>query len=173
MKSSEISAILQNCADCDLFKTVCVCPFDCLPTYVQVHERPALFVVNCDPSYLPGSHWTVIYIPHRDYFNHRPPFFFDPLGSHPAFYSNTIHKFLKRHALKSYGQVYHWNSQQIQPENSNSCGYYCTYFALELSASMLNPQSLVEYMFSLSEDLIVFFVLMKWTNVLFSIQHVV
>ena len=87
-------------------------PIDKLPMFIH----PAKFyIINSDPSFLPGRHWMNIFSPYGSH-----PEFFDSLGRAPSFYSDAIPKFL--------GKKYVYNSIRLQPPNSSTCGLYCLYY---------------------------------------------
>ena len=56
-----------------------VLAFDQLPR--QIDSLPRLFIVNTDPSSLPGRHWVVIYFPNEECKEIAE--YFDPLGNEP------------------------------------------------------------------------------------------
>ncbi len=155
MKSSQIRAILRQHASSATFQTVQVCASNELPRIVQEWQKPALFIVNTDPNYRDGSHWvaTVLFKRCNESLVHT--YFFDPLGFPPSEYDKSLTRFL--HANSSPVSRAH-NSLNIQPFESASCGYYCTYFALTLTQHALNPFSTVYAMFNLNECNIVTYV---------------
>ena len=80
------------------------------------------FVINTDSKQ--GEHWTAVFIDVN-----KNVFFFDPLGTQLL---NT--KILEK--LKSLGvKKYVFSTRQIQPINSEGCGFYCIAFILALSHS--------------------------------------
>ena len=54
-----------------------VCASDAIPIHVK--KRPLLYIVNTDPSYIPGEHWVVIYIGEDGSVE-----YFDPLPEVPS-----------------------------------------------------------------------------------------
>lgn len=77
------------------------------------------YIINTDPSYLPGKHWVVVYFP-KDSSGE----FFDSLGRSPASYSHYILDFLIENSSKEF--IY--NTQVLQPSRSSTCGMYCLFF---------------------------------------------
>jgi hypothetical protein len=74
---------------------------------------PAAFVINTDPSYMPGMHWVAVY------FNKQGKCsYFDSYGLAP--FVNSIKAFL--------GKEYQFNNLHIQSDDSNVCGHYCILF---------------------------------------------
>lgn len=97
----------------DQFKGVYA--IDLLPRYIL--QKPAGIVINLDPSWLTGSHWTALFIP-----EYGPSIYFDSFGNRPP---ETVLSFSKRHN-KNYGLTY--NSNIYQGDLSIKCGYYCILF---------------------------------------------
>ena len=113
MDSVQIDALLQKDRRTrDIFRGVY--PSD------KLSESPVngLYIVNLDPSHLPGSHWVAIYV--RDQFAE----YFDSYGLHP-FIPNIL-KFLHPFTLSR-------NRVQIQSFHSDICGEYCCLYALSKS----------------------------------------
>ena len=158
MKSSHIRFILNNCLGKSPFRISKVCAFNELPKYVETCNRPALFIVNSDPSNLPGSHWIVMYIDVKN------AYFFDPLGHHPNKYDRSFKEFLAHNSTSPFS--YNFNSNQLQHSESHSCGYYCTYFAMLLSIYPSNPDIVLNQMLHLSEFAIVSHVVFSWNKAL-------
>lgn len=63
------------------------------------NHRPRLYIVNTDPSWLPGRHWVVIYIPQE---TNAPAEFFDSLGKHPDTYSPVFSIFMNTFCRRGY-----------------------------------------------------------------------
>ena len=91
-----------------------VFPADCLP--IKIDKK--LYIMNTDPSDLPGKHWVAM-------FTGDKPEFFDSLGNPPSFYRKTFEQF-----LINAGPDYIYNCQRIQDFGSTTCGYYCIYYVL-------------------------------------------
>lgn len=89
-----------------------------IDTLPSVFSLPAIFIVNFDPSHLPGSHWVAIYISDTGYGE-----YFDSYGMRPI-KSNLVH-FLRLHSK-------HWtyNKRRLQGVISHVCGQYCCLYAL-------------------------------------------
>ena len=156
MKSSQIRAILRQHLSSVTFRTVQVCACNELPRTVKDWQKPALFVVNTDPNYRDGCHWVAIVLFQRTHQSLVHTYFFDPLGFPPSQYDKSLTRLL--HANSS-PVSRAWNCLSIQPVESESCGYYCTYFALTLEKQTMNPFSTVYAMFNLNECNIVSYVL--------------
>ncbi len=165
MRSSEIRAILAFHLSTSVFATIRVCASNELPPVVNDTQKPALFVVNTDPNYCQGSHWVVIVLfpilPSM--YSHRlQAYFFDPLACSPSHYVRSLKRFLHANSAPVSRAV---NSLKIQPRQSLSCGYYCTYFALRMNEFQHNPFRTVYAMFNLTESMIIRHVLEKWQRV--------
>lgn len=94
-----------------------VIPSNKLPQNV----RNKFYVINTDPSYMPGKHWVAVYTA-------KVPEFYDSLGRPPSFYNKDFEYFLINH-----GPNYIYNSQRIQSYGSSVCGVYCIYYVLKRS----------------------------------------
>lgn len=88
-----------------------VYPIDTLPN--RVYKKPASFVVNTDPSYLPGTHWVAVFFPVRGHAE-----FFDSFGRPP--FDKRFKKFLSNNSTK-----YIYNRVKLQDNYSLMCGKYC------------------------------------------------
>lgn len=84
----------------------------------QVLRRPFGLVINTDPSYLPGKHWTSVWINRYGYGE-----FFDTRGVGPE---PPVRRYLERMAPK--GFVY--NKRRIQSDISTICGMYVIEFLI-------------------------------------------
>lgn len=91
-----------------------VFPIDNLPGKIT----KKCFIINSDPSYLPGTHWFAIFFPKKSY-----PEFFDSLGRNPKFYSEDIINFLSKE-----NKQIAYNCKRLQSTNSSTCGLFCLYF---------------------------------------------
>ena len=160
MKTSQIRRILQVNLEPYSLETVNVCAVNQLPANLSNHEKPALYVVNCDPIELPGYHWVVVFVPKITWFKPHQAYFFDPLGNHPSKYSPIFHDFLC--ANSSRVTSYAWNSKTVQPIQSKTCGHFCVYFALAMYKNAFNPHEVVAEISNISHEFIIMFVLDKW-----------
>ena len=79
--------------------------------------RPFSIIFNIDQSFLPGSHWTAVFV---DGVNVQRPEYFDSTGLPP-----TGHI---REWLSQFGSPFVSSSRRVQPVSSDLCGYYCLYF---------------------------------------------
>ena len=159
MRSSEIRGILTHFNTSLPFQTVQVCACNELPREVHDWQKPALFIANTDPNYRDGSHWVAIVLFKRCNQTLVDAYFFDPLGFSPSHYDKSLTNLLRTNSSR----VSRAHScLNIQPSDSVTCGYYCTYFALNMSQHALNPFSTAYAMFHLTESQIVTYVLHKW-----------
>lgn len=91
------------------------------------------YIINTDPSFLPGKHWVVAYFPQNS-----PAEFFDSLGRSPSYYSPFIVNFLTHSQNKQFKH----NLQVLQPSNSSTCGLYCLFFLYYRARSITFEQIL-------------------------------
>ena len=83
---------------------------------ISRNNNTQAFVINTANSNSPGEHWTALILDNKKYF------FFDSFGL--EILNLDILKQIKNHDISTYK----YNSKQIQPVNSNNCGYYCIAF---------------------------------------------
>jgi hypothetical protein len=76
-------------------------------------RRPAAYIVNTDPHYLPGEHWVLCFFPIEG-----TQEYFDSYGQPPN--PKTIRKFL--------GRGYRYNNKILQNLMSTVCGQYTIYY---------------------------------------------
>lgn len=93
-----------------------VCALNQLPH--RIHHRPAVYIVNSQPSSKPGRHWFVLYFPRVG-----PAEFFDSLGRKPGYYSWRLERYLNNH-----GGCYIFNTRRVQQVGTTTCGQYCMYY---------------------------------------------
>ena len=111
MNTSDISRALTNHTKTRaVFKGVY--SSDTVPLRDRRRNTPSAYVVNLDPSHMPGSHWVVIYC------TRKSKEYFDSYGLPP-----TI-KRLKR----KLGSRFKYNNRQLQSLYSTICGQYCLYY---------------------------------------------
>ena len=72
---------------------------DCLPW--QEEDATKYFVINTDPSHMPGQHWVALYLG-------QTPEFFDSLGMSPTCYDKDLDLL-----LINYGPNYIYNGKHI------------------------------------------------------------
>lgn len=77
------------------------------------------FIINSDPSFLPGQHWIAIFLP-----SNGLPEFFDSFGKSPSSYSESLLNFL----LDQNSKGFIYNYKKIQSSESSTCGLFCLYF---------------------------------------------
>lgn len=80
-------------------------------------SKPFGIIINLDPSWKSGSHWTAVYV--SEYGN---GVYFDSYGQPPP---GNVKTFLERNC-KNYG--YEWNIAVFQGDLSIKCGYFCITF---------------------------------------------
>ena len=90
-----------------------------LPSFPHMMKR-SLYIVNTDPSHLPGKHWVTIY------FENGRAFYFDSFGL-PPLHKDII--FFLRKAVNGY----RYSNRTIQHINSVTCGLYALHFAVHIS----------------------------------------
>ena len=80
-------------------------------------QKPGVYVINTDPSYLPGEHWVcLLHHPHSLYY-------FDPYGLPP--HPNILR------SLSKCSKPLYYHRRRLQGSGP-TCGYFCIYFALTL-----------------------------------------
>jgi hypothetical protein len=84
-------------------------------------QKPAGFIINTDPSELPGKHWVCFYLPKKG-----PIEFFDSLGHSPEYYHPLFRSFLIVN-----GPSYLHNTGRLQDYGSPYCGEYCLDFLIQ------------------------------------------
>ncbi len=110
MNSLEISNLMKrNKHTKNKFKGVFAS--DNLPK--QNIQKPACFIINTDPSSLPGTHWVAIYFPKIG-----KTYYFDSFGVRPSV--KSIISFISRNSTH-----YEYNKKQLQNVFSVVCGNYC------------------------------------------------
>ena len=80
-------------------------------------KRPIGIIINLDPSDMPGSHWTALYIS-----SDNIAFYLDSFGL-PIIH-NELYKFLRNHKVNKI--IY--NKYELQQMTSESCGAYSILF---------------------------------------------
>lgn len=90
-----------------------VYPIDMLP---NIHAIPCYFIVNLDPSSLPGSHWVALY------FMKTGCEYFDSYGRLP---NKNIIKY-----ISVYCNSYLYNNVCVQDFTTTSCGQMCLYYLI-------------------------------------------
>ena len=126
MNSSEISAILNS--HIGIRKEFNgVYPADMLPVNIL---KPGFYVINTDPHYKGGQHWTALYVA-KD--KQKPMEYWDSYGFKPP---KVFEYFLTTPYLR--------NTKFLQHPLSSTCGQYCIFFVLQkyLGRSLQNIVSL-------------------------------
>lgn len=112
---------LKCAINCDRILTehvIGVFPADHLPEHVK--NTPCGFIVNTDPSFLPGKHWVAFFVSSAYHGE-----FFDSYGHEPLFYNQYFMDFFTRNNLRLT-----YNNTRLQSEFSNVCGQYSLLFLL-------------------------------------------
>ena len=78
-------------------------------------RKPGAYIVNTDPSHLPGKHWITLYLSRNE-----PPEVFDSLARHPDEYH-----FLKRFFR---GRSFTYNTERWQKAGTATCGQFCLFY---------------------------------------------
>lgn len=91
--------------------------------FPHIKSYPVCFIINTDPSYMPGEHWLAVYID-----NNQHCFFFDSYGNSPKYFG-------LENEFKNFKKLT-WNKIKIQGD-SNNCGLYCILFLLYKSHNKL------------------------------------
>ena len=81
---------------------------------LPLHEFPAAFVANTDPTGEPGEHWVACFQKAR----FSPLEFFDSYGQDPSRFSLDLRPPIEK------------SNKQLQSHNTDVCGHYCVYFLL-------------------------------------------
>ena len=76
--------------------------------------QKTVYIVNTDKSHKKGQHWVLLWIDEQ-------PEYFDSFAQLPP-------KDIQDTLVKN-GSMYLRNTQQIQPSQSATCGYYCLFYA--------------------------------------------
>ena len=84
---------------------------DQLPLVVK---KPTVYIVNTDPSWLPGEHWVTFFM---DTVCEQ----FDSSGIAPRKEFETF--------LIAYGPNYKFNTKRVQDYDTDTCGLYCLMYA--------------------------------------------
>lgn len=79
-------------------------------------NRESIYIVNIDPSHMPGSHWVVIYV------NTNYCEFFDSLGNEPSTYNKHFKDFISNYEMITFSK------NKLQSKTSTKCGMYCIYY---------------------------------------------
>lgn len=85
---------------------------------INVQNKNPLYVINTDPSHLPGKHWICFFV------ENNCIEIFDSLGNTLDYYNIDLPYFLCKYTIR---YVFH---SRIQPVNTSICGYYCLYYSL-------------------------------------------
>ena len=139
MDSNNIHRILsKNKITKPYFKGVL--PYDKIKDNIKPPKNKflnAFWILNCDNSTLPGSHWLLIFY---DYFTGGWDLF-DSLSLDPTIFYPYLFKHLKNINYKINKTPF-----QIQPFNSIFCGPHCIYFAY-LRCSNINSEQIYKFFY--------------------------
>ena len=83
----------------------------------EIFCKPFGIIMNLDPSWKPGSHWTALFVP-----DIGPAIYFDSFGLGPP---NPIFIYLLRNSTKN---GFEFNKSIFQGDLSIKCGHYCVLF---------------------------------------------
>lgn len=119
MNTREIFRLISSDLFVKRYPLVRVLARNQLPRYID-RTKPAVFVVNTDPSWRPGSHWVGLHYDGMGQFE-----YFDSFGLPPTVYRN-IHRFITRNSDRPVG----YNSRILQDVLSDYCGLYVIHFVL-------------------------------------------
>ena len=108
-----------------------VYPCDKLPFHLP--QDKTLFVANTDPAHREGEHWVLFFFNHEE----KHCIYFDSYGLVPLV--DNFLKFIYKHA-----ETYTHNTRRLQDPNSDVCGYYVVYFAVQLCKGR-KLESIVSY----------------------------
>lgn len=134
---------------------------DQLPT--RLPSKPTLFIVNTDPSHLPGEHWLAILASDKTLeqaASLQHPVLsinehFDSAGQAPGAeiqsFLNSFSCVNKRVCTSSY-KSYMYNHLRVQDFNSDSCGLFCLMFAYYRSRNVSFSSFLSMFSSDLSEN---------------------
>lgn len=90
---------------------------DSLPLIIE--DKSSFIIVNTDVLSGTGQHWVLINILSKS----DPYEWFDPLGKSPEHYSHALYDFMTQNGIKPFIM----NTEQVQSDISDSCGYFCLY----------------------------------------------
>jgi len=88
----------------------------------KIKVVPGIYIINCDTSNLPGSHWICIY--------------FSPLMQGYYFDSYGIPPYIPQHKyflIKNSKHCWKYNKVELQSLDSSVCGHYCCLFVMFVS----------------------------------------
>jgi hypothetical protein len=117
LSTTDINAVLENVG---IFKGVY--PSDLVPIYIQKDTQA--YIINTAGSNHPGEHWIALV------FDENNCLYFDSFG-YQLVNLDILNKLKKTGVFQ-----YQFNSKQIQPFQSDNCGYYCIAFILSCQNGM-------------------------------------
>lgn len=115
LRTSDLEKYIY-CDELLLYNSGGVFPMNKLP---KEKNNKKCFIINSDPSFLPGEHWFAVFFP-----TNSLPEFFDSLGRCPSYYSESLLNFL----LEENSEGFVYNSKPLQPSHSSTCGLFSLYF---------------------------------------------
>ena len=101
----------------------------------EITKRPKLIICNTDPSYRSGEHW-VLFLFNND----NSVDFFDSMGKEPGFYGLEF-----TNLIEKYSNYFYMIDYQIQPIDSNLCGFYCLSYAYLKCVNLSFKKSLIPF----------------------------
>lgn len=140
MNTIELTEILEKLVKQSLFLGVFAC--DQLPKTIQ--KRPAMLVLNTDPSYMSGRHWVAIYID-----KYGVGSFFDSFGNPPTYshFPKSFAVFLKRNC-----SAIQYSARQVQDMCTAVCGQHCIFFLYHVDKGLSYEELMRKYSDNLSKN---------------------
>ena len=95
----------------------------------KVHDirSPGAYIINTDPSHLPGQHWIALFLSRNGFVE-----IFDSLGYHPHHYP-----FLKTYLI---GRRFNYNTNRWQNVGTATCGQFCLFYLYHRCRGWRLPQ---------------------------------
>jgi len=120
LSTSDINSALEKVS---IFKGAY--PSDVVPISIPIDLKdPQAYIINTADSTHPGEHWIALVLVKNKCL------FFDSFG-HQLLNLDILNKLKKAGVLQ-----YQFNNKQIQPYQSENCGYYCIAFILSCQNGM-------------------------------------
>lgn len=118
MNTQELQTILDNNIHTRRLGTCRVVARDQLPASIDM-TKTAGFILNTDPSFRPGEHWTALFYNGLGTWE-----FFDSFGLPPR--HREVINFIERHSKRPWS----YNTYMLQQLLSSTCGLYAVYFLI-------------------------------------------
>lgn len=107
-------------------------------------RKPGSYVLNLQAMFggdEQGTHWTAMWVPPASSPYGKALFYYDPYGGWPPENVQQFSEIRPQRALK-------WNREQVQDEESQSCGYFSLYWLWQIAKGVSPYRALDMY----SED---------------------